>query len=94
MQSRSSGGTSAALHGCSWLHPLSAGWLTLPCFKAHKGIPGAADLYNDPLDEQQLHPEPARDVLDLVSQVHDVVLMYVYLDLRNPGGSGFWNEGI
>jgi hypothetical protein len=32
-------------------------------------------------------------VLDLVSQVRDVVLMNVYLDLRNSGGSGFWNEG-
>jgi hypothetical protein len=31
-------------------------------------------------------------VLDLVSQVRDVVLMNVYLDLRNSGGSGFWNE--
>ncbi len=33
-------------------------------------------------------------VLDLVSQVRDVVLMNVYLDLGDPGGSGFWNEGI
>jgi hypothetical protein len=33
------------------------------------------------------------DVLDLVSQVRDVVLMNVYLDLRNSGGSGFWNGG-
>jgi hypothetical protein len=32
-------------------------------------------------------------VLDLVSQVRDAVLMSVYLDLGNPGGSGFWNEG-
>jgi hypothetical protein len=32
-------------------------------------------------------------VLDLVSQVRDVVLMNVYLDLGDPGGSGFWNEG-
>jgi hypothetical protein len=32
-------------------------------------------------------------VLDLVSQVCDVVLMNVYLDLGNPGGSGFWSEG-
>ncbi len=32
-------------------------------------------------------------VLDLVSQVRDVVLMSVYLDLGNPGGSGFWNGG-
>jgi hypothetical protein len=32
-------------------------------------------------------------VLDLVSQVRDVVLMNVYLDLGNPRGSGFWNDG-
>jgi hypothetical protein len=32
-------------------------------------------------------------VLDFGSQVHDAVLMNVYLDVRNPGGSGFWNEG-
>ncbi len=32
-------------------------------------------------------------MLDLVSQSRDVVLMNVYLDLENPGGSGFWNEG-
>ncbi len=32
-------------------------------------------------------------VVDLVSQVWDVVLMNVYLGLGNPGGSGFWNEG-
>ncbi len=32
-------------------------------------------------------------MLDLVSQVRYVVLMNVYLDLGNPGGSGFWNEG-
>ncbi len=32
-------------------------------------------------------------VLDLVSQVRDVILMNVYLDLGDPGGSGFWNEG-
>ncbi len=32
-------------------------------------------------------------MLDLVSQIRDVVLMNVYLDLGNPGGSGFWNEG-
>jgi hypothetical protein len=31
-------------------------------------------------------------VLDLVTQVRDVVLMNVYLDLENSGGSGFWNE--
>ncbi len=33
-------------------------------------------------------------VLDLVSQVRNVVLMSVYLDLGNPGGAGFWNEGV
>ncbi len=32
-------------------------------------------------------------VLDLVNQVRDVVLMNVHLDLENPGGSGFRNEG-
>ncbi len=32
-------------------------------------------------------------MLDLVSQVRDVVLMNVYLDLGNSRGSGFWNEG-
>jgi hypothetical protein len=32
-------------------------------------------------------------VLDLVSQVRNVVLMNVYLGLGNSGGSGFWNEG-
>jgi hypothetical protein len=33
-------------------------------------------------------------VLDLVSQVRDVILMSVYLDLGNPGGVGFWDEGV
>ncbi len=32
-------------------------------------------------------------VLDLVSQIRDAVLMNVYLDLGNPGGSGFWDGG-
>ncbi len=32
-------------------------------------------------------------MLDLVSQIRDVVLMNVYLDLRGPGGSGLRNEG-
>ncbi len=32
-------------------------------------------------------------MLDLVSHVHDDVLMSVFLDLGNPGGSGFWDEG-
>jgi hypothetical protein len=31
-------------------------------------------------------------VLDLVSQIRDVILMNVYLDLGNPGGSGLRNE--
>ncbi len=35
-----------------------------------------------------------RPVLDLVSQVRNVVLMNVYLDLGNSGGSGFWNGGV
>ncbi len=33
-------------------------------------------------------------MLDLVSQICDVVLMSVYLDLGNPGGAGFWDEGL
>jgi hypothetical protein len=33
-------------------------------------------------------------VLDHVSQVRDTVLMSVYLEVRNLGGSGFWNEGL
>ncbi len=33
-------------------------------------------------------------MLDLVNKVRDVVLMNVYLDLRNSGGSGFWNKGV
>jgi hypothetical protein len=33
-------------------------------------------------------------VLDFVSQVRDTVLMSVYLEVRNLGGSGFWNEGL
>ncbi len=32
-------------------------------------------------------------MLDLLSQVRNVVLMSVYLDLGNSGGSGFWDEG-
>jgi hypothetical protein len=32
-------------------------------------------------------------VLDLVSQVRDAVLMNVYLEVRSPRGSGFWNWG-
>ncbi len=37
--------------------------------------------------------EDKGSVLDLVSQVRDIVLMNVYLDLGDPRGSGFWNEG-
>ncbi len=32
-------------------------------------------------------------MLDLVSQVRNVVLMNVYLGLGDSGGLGFWNEG-
>jgi hypothetical protein len=32
-------------------------------------------------------------VLDLVSQVRDAILMNVYLEVRNPRGSGFWRWG-
>ncbi len=32
-------------------------------------------------------------MLDLVCQIRDVVLRNVYLDLENPGGSGFWDGG-
>jgi hypothetical protein len=32
-------------------------------------------------------------VLDLVNQVRDAFLMNVYLDVGNPRGSGFWDEG-
>ncbi len=35
-----------------------------------------------------------RTVLDLVSQVRYTILMSVYLEVRNLGGSGFWNEGF
>jgi hypothetical protein len=33
-------------------------------------------------------------VLDHVSQVRDTVLMSVYMEVRNLGGLGFWNEGL
>ncbi len=36
---------------------------------------------------------PVIIVLDLVSQVRNVILMNVYLGLGNSAGSGFWNEG-
>ncbi len=32
-------------------------------------------------------------MLDLVTQICNVVLVNVYLGLGNPMGSGFWNEG-
>jgi hypothetical protein len=32
-------------------------------------------------------------VRELMGWVHNVVLIDVYLDLGNPGGSGFWVEG-
>ncbi len=32
-------------------------------------------------------------VRELVGRVRNVVLMNVYLDLENPGGSGFWVGG-
>jgi hypothetical protein len=32
-------------------------------------------------------------VSELVGRVRNVVLMNVYLDLENPGGSGFWVGG-
>ncbi len=32
--------------------------------------------------------------LDLVSQVRDAILMNVYLEVRNPGGSGFLEVGV
>ncbi len=37
---------------------------------------------------------PTVVVLDLVSQVRDVVLMNVYLDLGTPGGRDFGIGGI
>jgi hypothetical protein len=33
-----------------------------------------------------------RSVRELVGRVRHVVIMNVYLDLGNPGGSGFWVE--
>ncbi len=33
-------------------------------------------------------------MLDLVSQVRDAILMNVYLEVRNPGGSVFWSRGV
>jgi hypothetical protein len=32
-------------------------------------------------------------VRELVGRVRNVILMNVYLDLENPGGSGFWAGG-
>jgi hypothetical protein len=47
----------------------------------------------DGLDRNRINLASQQSVLDLVSQVRDVVLMNVYLDLGDLGGSGFWNEG-
>ncbi len=41
-----------------------------------------------------LYDYPIIVVLDLVSQVRDVILMSVYLDLGNPGGRDFGMRGI
>ncbi len=35
-----------------------------------------------------------RSVRELMGRVRNVVLMNVYLDLENPGGSGFWVGGM
>ncbi len=37
--------------------------------------------------------EPCELVRELVGRVRNAVLMNVYLDLENPGGSGFWVGG-
>jgi hypothetical protein len=57
----------------------------------HEGGGGPTNLLGVPvpLDMRVCEPDIITIVLDLVSQVRDVVLMNVYLDL----GSGFWNEG-
>jgi hypothetical protein len=34
-----------------------------------------------------------KSVRELVGRVRNVVVMNVYLDLENPGGSGFWVGG-
>ncbi len=44
-------------------------------------------------DHLPLEKLPYIIVLDLVTQIRDVVFVNVYLDLGNPMGSGFWNEG-
>jgi hypothetical protein len=36
---------------------------------------------------------PDLSVRELVGRVRNVILMNVYLDLGNPGGSGFWVGG-
>ncbi len=36
---------------------------------------------------------PVIIVSELIGRVRNVVLINVYLDLENPGGSGFWVEG-
>jgi hypothetical protein len=62
--SKSSGGASAALHGYPWSHPLSAERHALPRVKAHKGVPGAAELPGDRLARSQPAPEPERKLLE------------------------------
>ncbi len=41
----------------------------------------------------RINADDIAPVLDLVSQVRDVVLMNVYLDLGDPGGSDFGMRG-
>ncbi len=41
----------------------------------------------------QLSQANMSNVLDLVSQVRDAILMNVYLEGRDPGGSGIWSWG-
>ncbi len=48
----------------------------------------------DSLDvKNSLHSFVYVSVRELVGQVRNVVLMNVYLDLGNPGESGFWVRG-
>ncbi len=55
------------------------GWVKI-CEHQHNGSPHTQATASS--------REDAVIVLDLVSQVRDVVLMNVYLDLENPGGVG------
>ncbi len=43
---------------------------------------------------QRLYSEIIIIVRELMGLFRNVVQMNVYLDLENPGGSGFWWEGI